>query len=193
MLDTSRQWGRTFSEIKQDHVNRYRFALKYVTGRVLDAACGCGYGSKILLERAGQVVGVDASKGAIDWAYEYFRGPHYIQGRIEEAPWTGSFETVVSLETLEHLKNPQEALQAFRRACTGTLVASVPNEDFYQFKAETFANDESPHFRHYRPQEFQELLEGSGFRVLERYRQKTKQDCEVIPGVDGRYIVYVCA
>jgi 2-polyprenyl-3-methyl-5-hydroxy-6-metoxy-1,4-benzoquinol methylase len=190
--DTSRQWGHTVNEIKKDHVNRYRFAEKYVTGRVLDAACGCGYGSKILLENAVEVVGVDYSLEAIEWAREFFRGPHFIRGKIEESPWTGQFETVVSLETLEHLKNPEEALKAFRRSCIGTLIASVPNENLYPFKAEVFANDESPHFRHYRPEEFQDLLEWSGFKVVGRFCQVSKQDPEVVKGTDGRYLVYIC-
>jgi 2-polyprenyl-3-methyl-5-hydroxy-6-metoxy-1,4-benzoquinol methylase len=192
LLDTSRQWGHTVNEIKKDHVNRYLFAKQHVTGRVLDAACGCGYGSKILLENAVEVVGVDYSLEAIGWAREFFRGPHFIRGKIEESPWTGQFETVVSLETLEHLQNPEEALKAFRRSCIGTLIASVPNENLYPFKAEVFANDESPHFRHYRPEEFQDLLEWSGFKVVGRFCQVSKQDPEVVKGTDGRYLVYIC-
>lgn len=191
-MDTSRQWGHTVEEIKKDHVNRYRFAQQYITGRVLDAACGCGYGSKLLLEKASEVVGVDFSNEAIEWAREFFRGPQFIKGRIEEAPWAGKFETVVSLETLEHLRNPEEALKAFRRACIGTLIASVPNENLYPFKAETFANDDSPHFRHYRPEEFQDLLEWSGFKVVGRFCQVSKQEPEVVKGTDGRYMVFVC-
>lgn len=192
MLDTSRQWGHTVYEINKDHVHRYLFAEKYVNGRVLDAACGCGYGSKILLESASEVVGVDDSLEAIEWAREFFRGPNFIKGRIEQAPWTGKFETVVSLETIEHLKNPEEALQAFRRACVGNLIASVPNENLYPFKAETFAQDDSPHFRHYTPEEFQNLLESNGFEVVGRYCQVSKQEPEVVKGTDGRYLVYVC-
>jgi 2-polyprenyl-3-methyl-5-hydroxy-6-metoxy-1,4-benzoquinol methylase len=192
LLDTSRQWGHTVNEIKKDHVNRYLFAKQHVTGRVLDAACGCGYGSKILLENAVEAVGVDDSIEAIEWAREFFRGPQFINGKIEEAPWTGKFETIVSLETLEHLQNPEEALKAFRRSCIGTLIASVPNENLYPFKAEVFANDESPHFRHYRPEEFQDLLEWSGFKVVGRFCQVSKQDPEVVKGTDGRYLVYIC-
>jgi 2-polyprenyl-3-methyl-5-hydroxy-6-metoxy-1,4-benzoquinol methylase len=190
-MDRSRQWGRHLEEIKQDHVNRYRFAKDYVSGRVLDAACGCGYGSKLLLEKASDVVGVDASQEAIDWANEYFSGPSYIKGRIEEAPWTGEFEAVVSLETLEHLPNPEEALKAFRR-CAKRLIASVPNELLYPFDARAFANDSSPHFRHYTPDEFTALLEGAGFKVLERYCQASKHQPEVVPGMAGRFMVFVC-
>jgi SAM-dependent methyltransferase len=190
-LDRSRQWGKSLDEIRSDHIARYRFAKDYVSGRVLDAACGCGYGSKLLLEKASSVVGIDASQEAIDWANEHFKGPHFIQGRIEEAPWIGEFETIVSLETLEHIPNPEEALKAFRK-CGKGLIASVPNELLYPFDPASFANDGSPHFRHYTPDEFTELLEGSGFKVLERYCQVSKQEPRVVPGLAGKYMLYVC-
>jgi 2-polyprenyl-3-methyl-5-hydroxy-6-metoxy-1,4-benzoquinol methylase len=191
-LDRSRQWGRTVSEINQDHVNRYRFAQRYATGRVLDAACGCGYGSKLLLEAASSVVGVDDSLDAIAWAHEFYRGPQYLKFRIEEAPWVGSFDTIVSLETLEHMRDPKPALEAFRKSCSGVFIASVPNENLYPFKADTFANDDSPHFRHYTPEEFESLVEGVGFKVAGKFCQVSKQDPEIVRGTEGRFLVFVC-
>jgi 2-polyprenyl-3-methyl-5-hydroxy-6-metoxy-1,4-benzoquinol methylase len=68
LRDQSRQWGETVSEIKTDHVKRYELAAKYAKGRVLDAACGCGYGSSILYAMGTEVVAVDASADAIGWA-----------------------------------------------------------------------------------------------------------------------------
>lgn len=144
-----------------------------------------------MLRRAAPVVvGVDRSANAINWAEEYFPGPVYIRGQIEDAPWAGKFDTVVSLETLEHLKDPKPTLDAFRQACSGVLVASVPNEERYPFKAENFARDESPHFRHYTPLQFQELLEASGFRVIERFCQKDKLG-QIHGGTDGMFLIYV--
>jgi hypothetical protein len=166
-LDRSRQWGKSLDEIRPDHIARYRFAKDYVSGRVLDAACGCGYGSKLLMEKASSVVGID------------------------EAPWTGKFETVVSLETIEHIPNPEDAIKAFRKSGE-RLIASVPNEILYPFDATAFAKDGSPHFRHYTPDEFTELLEGAGFKVLERYCQASKQQPMVVPGLAGKYMLYVC-
>ena len=136
------------------------------------------------------MVGVDSSAQAIQWAEEHFQGPYFIQGRIEEEPWTGKFETVVSLETIEHIREAKEALQAFRKACLGTLIASVPNEDNYPFSAENFARDESPHFRHYRPQEFEDLLKECGFKVTERFCQVDKQG-DIHAGTDGRFLIVV--
>ncbi len=136
------------------------------------------------------VVGVDSNAQAINWAEEHFQGPCFIQGRIEDEPWTGKFETVVSFETIEHIKEPKEALKAFRKACIGTFIASVPNEDFYQFKAEDFARDDSPHFRHYTPAEFEELLKASGFRITERFCQKDKQG-DIHAGTEGRFQIVI--
>jgi 2-polyprenyl-3-methyl-5-hydroxy-6-metoxy-1,4-benzoquinol methylase len=189
-VDASRQWVKTAKQARPDHWKRYELASRYASGRVLDAACGCGYGSKMLLSSGQLVVGVDSNTSAINWAEEHFQGPYFIHGSIEEEPWTGRFETVVSLETIEHLRDPRVALQAFRRACVGTLIASVPNEDHYPFIAENFARDDSPHFRHYRPMEFEELLKECGFKVTERFCQKDKQG-EIHAGSDGMFIVVV--
>jgi 2-polyprenyl-3-methyl-5-hydroxy-6-metoxy-1,4-benzoquinol methylase len=189
-LDQSRQWVRTPNAARRDHYLRYELAARYASGRVLDAACGCGYGSKILLGNAQLVVGVDASAQAIHWAEEHFQGPYFIQSRIEEEPWTGRFETVVSLETIEHLKDPRPALEAFRRACVGTLIASVPNEDWYPFVAEKFAGDDSPHYRHYRPSEFEQLLRDGGFKVTERFCQLDKLG-DIHAGSEGRFMIFV--
>lgn len=189
-MDQSRQWVRTPKQARADHWKRYELAARYASGRVLDAACGCGYGSKMLLNAGQLVVGVDSSHAAIEWAEEHFQGPYFIHGKIEEEPWPGKFETVVSLETIEHLGDPRVALQAFRRACVGTLIASVPNEDRYPFIAEKFAKDDSPHFRHYRPAEFEELLKECGFKITERFCQKDKQG-EIHAGSDGMFLIVV--
>lgn len=136
------------------------------------------------------MVGIDANAQAIHWAEEHFHGPYFIEGRIEEEPWSGKFETVVSLETIEHIQDPKEALKAFRRACIGTLIASVPNEERYPFQAKKFKDDESPHFRHYRPQEFEDLLKDCGFKVTERFCQKDKRG-EIHAGSDGMFLIVV--
>lgn len=191
--DQSRQWPTRYGDLSDHHLIRYEFAAKVSSGRVLDAACGVGYGSQILSTGDQEVVGVDASQEAVDWANRYFPGPRYICGRIEDAPWDGEFDTVVSLETVEHIRDARPILRAFRKACRGELIVSVPNEERYPFKAENFAKDESPHFRHYTPKEFQELLEDCGFRVMERFCQKSKFEPWVVAGTDGIFMIYLCA
>src|SRR4051812_7358615 len=60
------------------HVRRYEEAARFVRGqRVLDIACGVGYGSQ-LLGRGGaeQVVGVDLSPDAIRYAQAHYLMPN---------------------------------------------------------------------------------------------------------------------
>jgi 2-polyprenyl-3-methyl-5-hydroxy-6-metoxy-1,4-benzoquinol methylase len=193
LLDRSRQWPTNYGQMSDHHFERYRYATFAAHGRILDAACGCGYGTQMLSEGAREVVGVDISAEAIRWANKFFPGPKYIQGMIEEAPWEGQFDTIVSLETVEHIPDPKPSLKVFRKSCRGELIVSVPNEELYPFKAENFLGDESPHFRHYTPDQFQELLEGCGFRVVERACQSSKTDPYVRSGTDGKFLIYVCA
>jgi 2-polyprenyl-3-methyl-5-hydroxy-6-metoxy-1,4-benzoquinol methylase len=191
-MDQSRQWPTCLREVPNHHLNRYLFAEINSVGRTLDAACGAGYGTSLLASRTASVFGVDQSEEAIRWAAVFFPGPVYRVGKIEERPWVGKFDTVISLETIEHLKDPSGALDAFREACLGSFIVSVPNEERYPFKAENFANDESPHFRHYTPSEFDELLVKHGFKVKSRHSQTSKMDSKVNEGADGMFMIYVC-
>ncbi|HET9189593.1 MAG TPA: SAM-dependent methyltransferase, partial [Rudaea sp.] len=53
-------------EIRYEHWARYAFALELARGkRVLDAACGEGYGSAMLAGAAASVLGVDIAADAI--------------------------------------------------------------------------------------------------------------------------------
>lgn len=192
-LDSSRKWVRGVGdEITAHHALRYRFAKTRINGSTLDAACGCGYGTEILASSGHDVLGIDCDPKAIVWAKSYFPNQHFICGHIEDRPWEERFSSVVSLETLEHLKNPAIALKAFRESAD-TLIASVPNEELYPFKPEVFSGDDYPHQRHYTPSEFEELLSSAGFVVVERFCQKDKNNPEVIEGTNGRFLIYVCA
>ena len=57
-------------ELYYEHINRYQFAGGFVKKKkVLDLACGSGYGSKMLSSAgANNVVGLDISKTAIEYA-----------------------------------------------------------------------------------------------------------------------------
>src|SRR5689334_11915356 len=60
-------------EIWYEHWHRYAFARRLVQGkRVLDCACGEGYGSALLADGAAEVVGVDIDAAAIAHAEERY-------------------------------------------------------------------------------------------------------------------------
>ena len=132
---------REVGERSDAHVARYLWAEKFVRqgDRVLDAACGLGYGSYALAElsKAKAITGVDGSEYAIDYAREnfcpitqkldFFSG--YLPECLEKYP-DGYFDVIVSFETLEHVEDPEALLEEFHRLLSpgGRIVASVPND-----------------------------------------------------------------
>lgn len=119
-----------------DHYGRYCFAAPYVAGkRVLDVACGYGYGSHLLREAgAASVVGVDISQDAIDYARGRYAAPgiEYVVGdasKLAEVV-SGVFDVVVSFETLEHIREPDRFIQSLPALVhdESILFFSVPNE-----------------------------------------------------------------
>ncbi len=132
---------REVGERSDAHVARYLWAEKYVRqgDRILDAACGLGYGSHTLAElsKAKAITGVDGSDYAIDYAREnfspltskldFFAG--YLPECLGKYP-DGHFDVIVSFETLEHVEHPEALLKEFHRLLSpgGRIVVSVPND-----------------------------------------------------------------
>lgn len=116
------------------HQARYLFAaVRQTRGRdVLDIACGSGYGSALLARYgARSVTGVDLSEQALSEARRNHAhdGVAFVHGDACDPPVSGPFGAVVSFETVEHLPDPERALDAFARllAPDGVLVVSTPN------------------------------------------------------------------
>lgn len=188
-MDATRQMVTRLDEVRADHRERYAFACTIAEGVVLDAACGVGYGSKMLMDAGHRVVGVDVEADALLHAVEHFTGPDYLCADLQnmELP---PCDTVVSFETVEHLKHPEWFLRA-ARAIGKLLIVSTPNQEHYPFDPVRFAGDKYPHQRHYTPAEFDILLEGCGWTVVDRFCQVGKTSA-VTHGTDGMFLVYVC-
>ena len=73
-------------EIWYEHWHRYAFALDLAKGkRVLDAACGEGYGSNLLAGVAEHVLGVDISDEAIGHARNRYCNRNNLEFRSGDA------------------------------------------------------------------------------------------------------------
>src|SRR4051794_25160393 len=119
--------GGTFWE----HIERYRFSLPYVRGkRVLDIACGEGYGSAALLKGGAKAVtGVDVAEEACAHAREKY-GVNAIVGSAEAIPLPdASVDVVVSFETIEHVPNMNAFMAECHRVLVpgGRIIISTPN------------------------------------------------------------------
>lgn len=130
----------TMSPNEKRHVARYKFAASFFSGsnKILDGACGCGYGSNILAATGASVLSVDLNKRAIDFAQSKYTGQDLACGEIDfrQADLTSmcitenSLDGVVSLETLEHidLGSCKRYVKSIARWIKpgGILVASSP-------------------------------------------------------------------
>ena len=124
-------------EIWYEHWHRYALARGLVAGRkVLDLACGEGYGSAILAESAAQVVGIDSDEQTIAHAANRYHGANlaYKAGTATTIPaGDGEFGAIVSFETIEHLAEQASMLDEFSRVLAedGFLVISSPDKAQY--------------------------------------------------------------
>ena len=96
-------------EIWYEHMHRYVFAAQFCGGaRVLDAACGEGYGSALLARSAKEVTGVDNSHGAIEHARQRYSGKdglQFLPADCTQLPFeAGQFDMVVALSYVTFLR-----------------------------------------------------------------------------------------
>ena len=127
-------------EIAHEHWHRYAFARRYVAGkRVLDVACGEGYGSALLAGVASSVTGIDIDAGAVAHArqsYAALANVSFSEGSAASLPLPDAcVDAVVSFETIEHLPRSDQprmlAENARVLAADGVLLLSAPNPAEY--------------------------------------------------------------
>lgn len=118
-----------------EHVYRYAFASRFVKRkRVLDIACGEGYGAASM-QRAGavQVIGVDVSEAVCQHAQAKY-GIDARPGSAERIPLPDrSVDMIVSFETIEHVPDPSRFLDECVRVLVpgGGLIISTPDKEIY--------------------------------------------------------------
>ncbi len=137
-----------------EHIARYHFSVNEVTGRVLDIACGVGYGSfliaKYCKKSVPQVVGIDCDPATIHYAnrtYNHPRCTYYVDDalRPDLADTYGQFDSIMSFETLEHLNDDRAFLHNLKTLLKpgGKLIVSTPlgagraypsKQDFHKFQ-----------------------------------------------------------
>ena len=137
----------TRGEIWVEHWHRYHFAARWAKGlRVLDVACGEGYGTALLARHAAHVTGVDLSPEAVAHArgaYAALANAEFIAASCAQMPLPDAvFDVVVSFETLEHIPMQREFMGEIARVLKpgGVLVMSCPNKLEYSDKR-NFANE----------------------------------------------------
>ncbi len=143
------------------HLAVYEWIGARVIGRrVLDMACGEGYGSEVLARGAAAVVGVDANPETHEHARLRYtrRNLTFERGLVETAGTPGAYDDVVFLQTIEHVHDPTRVLGHLRSllAPGGVVYVSTPNVlTLAPPGAEKSGNPW--HVREYRAAEFAQL------------------------------------
>lgn len=184
----------TMEKVSFNHICRYKWAIRELMDRkcerVIDGACGIGYGAQLAAE-----------KGLLVWAYD--RDPEVIPYQKKFAHPYVTFtvadladadvpevDGAISIETIEHLPDDLGWLKKLRAKCK-FLAATVPNQSVVPFDP----NHHRYHFRHYTKEQFEKLLNDAGWSVVSWATQYEKWDRDkavMRPGDDGMTLGVVC-
>jgi 2-polyprenyl-3-methyl-5-hydroxy-6-metoxy-1,4-benzoquinol methylase len=141
------------------HLAVYEWIAPRCAGlKVVDMACGEGYGTDVLATHAREVTGVDANPDAYEHArLKYTRpGVRFVRNMIELH--AEPCDVIVFLQTIEHVPDPEEVLRHFKRTA-GTVYVSTPN--LLTLAPPGADKSGNPwHLREYRVAEFRALCEG---------------------------------
>ena len=148
------------------HLAVYEWIAAQTQGkRVIDMACGEGYGSDVLAATAQSVVGVDANPEAHEHArlrYAVRTRPNLRFERDLIESFSEPADAVVFLQTIEHLKDPGAALAHFRSLVgeSGVVFVSTPNVLTLAPKGAK-RSDNPWHVHEYEADEFEMLCRGA--------------------------------
>ncbi|QNA45359.1 class I SAM-dependent methyltransferase [Lacibacter sediminis] len=166
-MNNAVQWSAETLEL---HMERYRFASSHIKGgAVLDMACGVGYGAYLLAGSAAveSITAVDIDADCIAYARQRYNHPRisFLQADATRFDDGRKFDSIVSLETIEHLPDTQLFLTHLYQLLisNGLLICSVPV---------TPSVDANPYHLHdFTEKQFLRLLIKAGFSIEEKMIQ----------------------
>ena len=147
------------------HLAVYEWIAARAHGRrVVDLACGEGYGSAVLARTAASVVGVDANPEAFEHARAKYPTVAFERNMVEL--WQGDVDCVVFLQTIEHIPDPDAMLAHIRELIGPAGVAYVSTPNVLTLAPKGAERSGNPwHVREYRPHEYRALCERHFARV----------------------------
>jgi SAM-dependent methyltransferase len=149
------------------HLVVYEWIAGQVAGkRVVDMACGEGYGSDVLAATAGSVVGVDANPEAHEHARLRYVHPNLRFERDLVEGFAEPCDAVVFLQTIEHVQDAGAILEHFKSMLGAGGVAYVSTPNLLTLAPPGAEKSDNPwHVHEYRAEEFRELCEAHFPRV----------------------------
>jgi SAM-dependent methyltransferase len=156
---------RTLPDVPEENYwfRRHLVVYEWIAGRVrgrrvIDMACGEGYGTAALARTAASVIGVDANPEAHEHARLRYRLENVRFERALVEAFSEPADAVVFLQTIEHLREPGGVLEHFRSLLSdgGSVFVSTPNVLTLAPKGAS-RSDNPWHVHEYRLAEFERL------------------------------------
>jgi len=137
-----------------EHIRRYKLIKRYCYGKVVDAACGVGYGSHLLSDNPDitSVIGIDNCGEAIETANAEYADNKTTFVKHDVTDLSIACDTFVSIETMEHIENLDAFADSICRCTPNIVIVSFPD------KASTHFNEF--HVHDLKKQDVVDLLEG---------------------------------
>lgn len=135
--------------------------------KILDCGCGIGICCKILKENGyKKIIGIDIDKNKLDFAKQFCNVKRM---NCENLNFPNkSFDVIIALNIIEHLRNPQKFLYEVKRILRtrGLLIISTPNTSLLRkLLGKTDLCPEHLHYWSYR--KFIRLIKNNGFKVID--------------------------
>jgi SAM-dependent methyltransferase len=137
-----------------------RVAARAAPAKVVDLACGEGYGTDVLARAAKEAVGVDANPEAYEHArLRYTRANvRFVRTLVET--FDEPTDVLVFLQTIEHVQDPDAILERFKTLIGPGGEAYVSTPNLLTLAPPGAEKSENPwHVKEYRASEYRELLE----------------------------------
>jgi len=139
-----RQVHTSLDGIEKWHKWRYEQTLLHIKGKlVLDAGCGCGYGTHMMSAEASHVDGIDDSAEAIEFAMQAYRAcniNYYCDSFLNMAMC--GYDVIVAFEFIEHVEDTDAVFEKFVEIGPDKIILSVPH-------ITTPIGGNKFHYRHY--------------------------------------------
>jgi SAM-dependent methyltransferase len=112
--------------------------------KILEIGCSYGYLSYALKKEGHDVLGIDCSKKAINFAKLNF-GEYYKNVSIEKLSPNETFDIILAIEIMEHLKDPVKFIKKCNQLLKtkGILIIATPNKDS-KLKSQIWCSDLPP-------------------------------------------------
>ncbi|MGZ5190155.1 MAG: class I SAM-dependent methyltransferase [Flavisolibacter sp.] len=154
------------------HLERYHYAGRFIQpGKLADIACGVGYGSFLIAtkygDKATEIIAVDIDEVSIAYAEKHYHHPQvsYLIADVTDLQLPFKPDTIVSLETIEHLSHPEIFIRnmSYQLCAGGRFIVSVPI---------TPSMDANPYHLHdFTAKSLRNILEENGLKEIDSFIQ----------------------